>query len=182
MSTQLVRSLKTLVKSINAVVLLILLSNTSVFAETAASNNSAISVANLHQPEIGVYTSGQPSESDLAGFAEKGVKMVINLRPESEQEWDEKQKVEALGMQYVSLPIEGLAGVTPENAQKLESLLANVKGQDVLVHCASGNRVGALRALTVFKENGGQLDGAIQEGKDWGLTGLESAVRKKLSQ
>ena len=51
----------------------------------------------------------------------------------------------------------------------------------LLVHCASSNRVGALRALTA-SAHGEALESAITTGKTWGLTGLEPAVRTKLSQ
>ena len=50
-----------------------------------------------------------------------------------------------------------------------------------LVHCASGNRVGALIALQHGLESG-DVDAAIAEGKRWGLTRLEPVVRNALTK
>ncbi|MFT6029687.1 MAG: hypothetical protein ACI8O8_001423 [Oleiphilaceae bacterium] len=47
---------------------------------------------------------------------------------------------------------------------------------------SSGNRVGALRVLNSFKQNGDDVDTAIDDGKRWGLTKLVIFVRDKLSQ
>ena len=74
-----------------------------------------------------------------------------------------------------------LTAIQADNAKKLEDLMTSLDGQPLLVHCASSNRVGALRALTA-SAHGEALESAIATGKTWGLTGLEPAVRTKLSQ
>ena len=51
----------------------------------------------------------------------------------------------------------------------------------VLLHCGSGNRVGALLALAAFHVDGRPADAALQYGLDSGLTRLEPVVRDHLS-
>ena len=147
--------------------------------DTTAIANAEI--LNLSTPAQNVLASGQPTQEQLQLLASSGVKHIINLRPTSEQEFDEEAFVKSLGMEYHSIPVAGADGVTSDNAKKLEDLMTSLDGQPLLVHCASSNRVGALRALTA-SAHGEALESAIATGKTWGLTGLEPAVRTKLSQ
>lgn len=138
-------------------------------------------ILNLSNPSVNVFASGQPSQEQLQLLANSGVKHIINLRPSSEQDWDEAAYVASLGMEYHNIPVAGAAGVTSENAKQLNDLLASLNGQPLLVHCASSNRIGALRALTASETNGAALESAIATGKSWGLGSLEPVVRTKLS-
>ncbi|MCB1671872.1 MAG: protein tyrosine phosphatase family protein [Gammaproteobacteria bacterium] len=142
-------------------------------------NNAGL--MNLKSPEAQVFSTGQPTQEQLQALADAGVKHVINLRPASEMEFDEKAVVESLGMMYHSIPISGAQDVTHENAASLSSMLSAMSGQPVLVHCASGNRVGALMAVSAADTRGLSVDAAVEEGQRWGLTRLESAVRTTLS-
>ena len=140
-----------------------------------------LQIVNLKHPSTGVYTSGQPTQAQLQGLAKSGVKRIINLRPPGESDLDEKTIVEALGMEYVNIPVAGASGVTPANAKQLEKLLQD-SSKPTLVHCASSNRVGALVALAAGKDatSSEQVDAAIAKGKQYGLGSLEPVVRKQL--
>lgn len=148
----------------------------------AADKLAAVDITNLNKPAENIYSSGQPSQEAFKGIAESGIEVVVNLRPHSELDWNEQALVESLGMAYINLPVAGAADITHENAQALESLLAELEGKQVLVHCSSSNRVGALSALTAYKKNGGDINASVDEGKKWGLTRLESLVREKLGE
>jgi len=60
----------------------------------------------------------------------------------------------------------------------LDELIAAANGP-VLIHCGSGNRVGALLALRESLA-GADDEAAIEYGKEGGLTGLEDRVRDVL--
>ncbi len=139
-----------------------------------------VNLPNGKEPLPGVMTAGQPSADALAAAAAAGVKTVIDLRGIKEDRgMDEKATVEKLGMSYVTLPVDGAGGVTFGNAKTLDQLLKDAPGP-VLVHCASGNRVGALLALRA-EMNGAKSDDALALGLASGLTGLKSAVEQKLA-
>jgi uncharacterized protein (TIGR01244 family) len=142
-------------------------------------NNAGI--MNLKSPEAQVISAGQPSQEQFQALASAGVKHVINLRPASEMEFDERAVVESIGMMYHSIPISGAEDITHENAAALSEMLSALSGQPVLIHCASGNRVGALVAVSAADTQGMSVDAAVAEGQRWGLTRLESAVRATLS-
>lgn len=133
-------------------------------------------------PLAGITTAAQPSAEQLAAAAASGFKVVIDLRGASEDRGiaDEKTTVETLGMSYIALPIEGASGVTFANAAALDQLLAEAEGP-VLLHCASGNRAGALLALR-DKLAGADNDKALALGLASGLTSLKPAVEQKLAQ
>ena len=137
---------------------------------------NALGIKNLRMPNRIQMASGQPSQSQLEALAKLGVQRVINLRPVSEQSWDEKSLVESYDMEYVSLPIAGSAGATIPNPKVLDKLLKN-SNKLTLVHCASSNRVGALVALNAALIESSNIDTAIAIGKDWGLTSLGQKVR-----
>ena len=68
------------------------------------------------------------------------------------------------------------------NSNSLQELLAQFENEGVVVHCATGNRVGALISLSEF-EDGRSVDNSIIEGVRWGMTSerLQQVVRESLS-
>lgn len=99
------------------------------------------------QPLENLINGGQPSLSDLKVFAERGVKMVINLRTPGEfDDFDEKAEVEALGMTYINIPVYGMKDLTAENAALLHEALESADGE-VVLHCTIGMRAGSLLAV-----------------------------------
>lgn len=133
------------------------------------------------QPLPGLRTSGAPSREDLARARDEGITTVIDLRAPGEGSFDEAAEAAALGMHYVSLPVAGADGVTVENAHKLSDALTAADGP-VLLHCASGNRAGALLAMKAFHVDGQSAEQALELGRSAGLTKLEPVVRERLTK
>jgi uncharacterized protein (TIGR01244 family) len=104
-------------------------------------------------------------------MADKGVTTVVNLRTASEEEYmkEEASAVEALGMRYHHIPVDGAGALNLANAEKLAAVLRDAKGP-VWVHCSTGNRSGALIALVRYDE--GELAAASVEAflEDAGVT------------
>lgn len=134
---------------------------------------------NAVSPEEGVLAGGQPSLEQLAALREAGYATVINLRTEAEG-GTERGDVEALGMSYATLPISGAEGLSSENALAFAAIF-DAAERPVVVHCASGNRVGALFALKAFYADGASPEEALTIGLDAGMTRLEAPVREHLA-
>ena len=79
-------------------------------------------------------------------------------------------------MAYRHIPVDGAAGLTLEKARQLRELLADANGT-VLVHCASGNRAGALIALAAA-DAGATPEEALAQGRAAGMTGTEARGRE----
>jgi uncharacterized protein (TIGR01244 family) len=124
-------------------------------------------------------SSGQPDQEVLSIAKDAGIVAVLDLRGASEDRgMDEVPAVEALGMRYISLPIDNAAAVNFENAAEFNRILDGIDGP-VLVHCGSGNRVGALFALRASLA-GDSDEEALAAGKAAGLTRLEGVVKERL--
>ena len=129
----------------------------------------------------GITSAGQPDEAALEVFADSGYATVIDLRGAGEDRgFDEAAVVDELGLHYVTLPIEGKDAISFDNARKLDELLEEYPGP-VLVHCGSGNRVGALLALRSSLD-GADDESAMEQGRKGGLTGLDSVVGERLAE
>jgi uncharacterized protein (TIGR01244 family) len=133
------------------------------------------------RPVDGISAAGQPDAAAFKVFADSGYAAVIDLRTERENRGlDEEAVVEGLGMDYVLMPIADTAAINFDNARRLDELLKKYD-EPVLIHCGSSNRVGALLALRESL-NGADDEGALQAGRDGGLTGLEGRVVEVLGE
>jgi uncharacterized protein (TIGR01244 family) len=124
-----------------------------------------------------VLIAGQPTPEGLANARDAGVKLVINLRPDYEQGFDEGAIVQGLGMAYVSVPITE-KGLTD---QKVASFIDAVRaakeapgGTDrLLVHCQSGNRAAALWAMYEIADGKMNPEEAVARARKAGLKSPE---------
>lgn len=131
-------------------------------------------------PVDGITSAGQPDEAGFEVFADQGYTTVIDLRTAGEDRGlDEPAVVEGLGMEYVLLPI-GRDAVNFDSAKALDELIKAADGP-VLVHCGSGNRVGALLALGKSLE-GADDETALEYGREGGMTRLEGRVKELLGE
>jgi protein tyrosine phosphatase (PTP) superfamily phosphohydrolase (DUF442 family) len=142
-------------------------------------NPPAIEVTNARQPIAGVTTGGKPSEAQLRQAKELGYRTVISLLPEAEMQ-GEAEEVRALGMRFVSIPIANAGALTEENAQRLAAAMDAPASKPLLLHCASGNRAGALLALKVFYMDAATRADALELGTRAGMTSLRPDVEAKM--
>ncbi len=137
-------------------------------------------VPHLHIPRAGLVTGGQPAADAWGDLHAAGVRRVISLLPASEVAGrDEAAEVRANGMDYVQIDVASANDLTADKARRLWQALQGDKGT-VLVHCASGNRVGALLALGAMQVGDMTPQAALEFGKAAGLTKLEPVVRERL--
>jgi uncharacterized protein (TIGR01244 family) len=143
-----------------------------------------INLPNCQVPFDGVLTGGQPTFDQIKQAAETGFKVVINLRtdnelpdPDQELTW-----VEGCGMKYIHIPVSVPEGLSPQNTKVFAEALSKPENYPLIVHCKSGNRVGAMFALKAFYIDEKDIDEALLTGERAGLTKLSPAVRKILER
>ncbi len=138
-------------------------------------------VANAVSPEPGIVSAGRIASGDIDGLRAAGIRHVIDLTPDAETPgFDEAAAVRDAGLSYSNLPLAGAADLTRDNVLAFDALMKQ-SARPVLVHCASGNRVGAMAALRAAWVDGLPADDAVAVGKAWGLASLEGAVRERLA-
>lgn len=139
-----------------------------------------IEILNARTPEPGILVGGQPTPEQLTEAAAAGYRTVVNLRGPGEGDgWDEASAAESLGLTYVTLPIASAKDIGVDNARRLAEVL-EVSERPILLHCGSGNRVGALLALKAHHLDGADPETALQIGLDAGLTSLQEVVKQDL--
>lgn len=139
----------------------------------------ALSPGNLEPREIGtiqrLHASGdfllgsQPAPEDFSLLTESGIRTVVNLRTPGEQELDEGALVRQLGMNYHHVPFRAATELTDEALDQLRSILGNPENRPLLLHCASGNRVGAVWLAYRVLDEGQTLEEAEREAREVGL-------------
>lgn len=137
---------------------------------------------NACQPEPGLLTGGQPSRECLEAVRAAGYHTVVNLRPAGEfKDFDEARVVHELGINYVCIPVAGADDLSDKAVASLDAVLTDPQCRPALIHCGSGNRVGALIAMHAGRKRGLGATEALACGDAAGLTALRDAVREKLS-
>lgn len=159
-----------------------LFSSTVLAGKSATKDSSLAGLRNGQWVSEQVAVGGAPDAAILKALAESGLGLVINLQTAREVGFDEKAVVEGLGMTYLHLPVSSLGDLTEDLLKTLYSRLPPEGQKKVLVHCASGNRVGAAFALMAQRFDGATVFEAIAVGRQHGLTQLESKVAVRLRE
>lgn len=143
-----------------------------------------INLPNSQVPFNGILTGGQPTFDQIKQAAETGFKTVINLRTHNElpDPAQELTWVEGCGMKYFNIPVAVTEGFTPQNAEVFAGVLSKPEHYPLIVHCKSGERVGAMFALKAFHIDEKEIDEALLIGERAGLIKLAPTVRKILER
>lgn len=147
---------------------------------SSMSQTSIPQVAAAISPSPGVVSAGRLKPEDIVRLKDAGIEYVIDLTPDDETpDFNEAKAVRSAGIDYSNLPVRGAADLTRANVIAFDQLMRNAT-RPVLVHCASGNRVGAMAALRAAWVEGKSEEDAITIGKAWGLKALEPQVRERI--
>lgn len=153
--------------------------NASIKAETLEPYSCG-TIERLHTFQ-GLFLASQPSADDLRHAKEGGIKTVMSLRPASElKEFDEPALVHELGMEFVNIGFAGPDTLTDEVIDQARAVLNDPAKRPMMVHCHSGNRVGAIWLAHRVLDGGLTWDAALAEAKEVGLKTptLEARVQK----
>lgn len=127
----------------------------------------------------GMLIGGNPSTATLVAAVQRGYRVLIDLRATDEIDVGARSlELADLGLRFVHIPV-----VCHEDleiaAQRLHATLAADTGP-FIVHCKSGNRVGAAFALRAHRHLGRSSNEALEIGLETGLCRLEPEVRALL--
>ena len=129
--------------------------------DSAAVMKLLADVANPTCPVPGVATGGQITRNHLRGLSRSGFRTVLDLRgPDEPRGYGEAGEAKRAGLDYVLLPITG-ATLDDLAFDKVRALMNDGKRHPVMVHCASGNRVGVVLLPWLVLDRGWKLPDAV---------------------
>src|SRR5829696_9453221 len=120
---------------------------------------------NRHQVSPNLWRSAQPAPHQLAWFAERGVRTVINLRGGREHgSWQlQKEACERLGMNLVEFVVRSRGAPDRETLLSAKEFFDTIEYPAVL-HCKSGaDRAGFVAALYLVVYEGKSIDEAQRQ-------------------
>jgi uncharacterized protein (TIGR01244 family) len=138
-------------------------------SQAVASRDGQPALPGEHRPEEGLVFGGQPSEGQLAALAAAGYRVIDLRMPEENRGYDEAAAAEALGIEYHNVPVGGPTLGDAETYERFFELFESVE-RPVVVHCASGNRVGGLYYAWLVARQGVPREEAIERARENGLT------------
>ncbi len=119
-------------------------------AQTVPFANQITKVRNYNRTTDQIATGGYLFEGGEEELKDNGFVTILDLRTPQEGTADEKIRVEKIGMKYVNIPIYG--GSISDKQIKQFTEIIDKSEKPLLVHCGSGNRVGALLSLYNIKK------------------------------
>ncbi len=132
--------------------------------------------AGFHRLSPDIIVGGQPSSADLEAFRKAGVSTIVNLRPDSEAGVaDEETFIAILPFQYVQIPLT-LDNVDAAKVDTFRRTIKDPSNRPMVVHCATGGRVGMMFAILAALDDGKSLQEAEEIGEAAGMT--KEAVKK----
>ena len=178
-------------------VFVILLANVANAQQTAEASRQQEKTDQVQKANLGatknahvvgsIYLSGQFTPGDLTAIQAAGIKRVISLRNASELNWNEKQVVEELDLEFQSVPFAQPDTLNDEVFDQICILLKDDSGK-TLLHCGSASRVGGVWIAHRALNDGIPLEQARKEAAQIGLRSPEyeakaiAYVKKKLAE
>ncbi len=152
-----------------------------VFGLTALSltaNAQVAGVENFHQVSATIYRGAQPTALGFQNLSKLGVKTVIDLRETDGRSAQEKQMVEAAGMRYINIPLQGMSAPSDADVQKVLGLFNDKSMGPVFIHCRRGaDRTGTMVACYRISHDGWDNAKALHEAKSNGMSWIEVAMQ-----
>ena len=135
-------------------------------------------VRNFHQVNDHVYRGAQPTPQGFQSLSLLGIKTVIDLRESGGRSRAEQKLVEADGMHYVSIPLNGLVAPPDADVARLLALFENSSAGPVFIHCRRGaDRTGTICACYRIAHDGWSNDKALDEARSFGMAWFEKAMQ-----
>jgi len=127
---------------------------------------AAVRIDNFGAINSNYYRGAQPEGQDYAALAGAGVKTVIDLQRDGDQ--NEKRLVESAGMKFVKIGMTTHVPPTPQQIEQFLNIVNDPANQPVYVHCAGGkHRTGVMTAVYRMTQDNWTSDQAFREMKNY---------------
>ncbi len=140
-----------------------------IFLLFCSTGYSQDSIRNYLRVNEDFCTAGQPTIEELTALKDDGNVAVLNLRTPGEHDAAAEQAaVEALGMKYFNIPVEG-ANPQDSDAEQFLALTDDAGNRPMFIHCGSANRVGAFWMIRRVLRDDWNVADAETEAREIGM-------------
>lgn len=162
---------------------LFFLASVAVPVVAAAPTPAAPGVPNFHEVNALFYRGGQPSQQGFASLAKLGITTVVDLTHTGADAVQEQHEVEAVGMRYVSVPMNPTGIVEPDAAKVNRVLgLLNAATGAVFIHCKKGaDRTGTIAACYRIEHDHWKVNQAQKEANQYGMSWLNVGMKRYIA-
>ena len=134
----------------------------SINAQEAASRFQNIKIKNFGQMDTNYYRGGQPKKEEYKALADLGINTIVDLR--NDPEAYEKPSAEALGMKYISIPMDDAEYPSDATIARFLEVINDSANGKMFVHCKGGkHRAGVTGAVYRFTKYGWDYDKVYAE-------------------
>ena len=137
-------------------------------------------IPRFQQVSQSLYRGGLPKQAGFVFLKETGIKTVINLMEEN----DEERVVRGLGMNYVHIPMRVTVGsrISDENIIRFFEVVRDQNNFPVFVHCRRGaDRTGIMVGLYRIDADGWTGAKAYSEARKIGMRWWYRGLKKQLN-
>jgi len=154
----------------------------ALFVAVAAYGQQPAGLQNFYRVNENLYRGAQPTAQGFASLAHLGIRTVLDLREFDSRSLAEKKMVEAAGMRYVNVPMQGTNTPSPASVAKALSVLNEKDAGPVFVHCRRGaDRTGTIVACYRISHDGWKAAKALNEAKSLGMAWYTSGMQHYIS-
>jgi protein tyrosine/serine phosphatase len=121
-----------------------------------------------------LYRSGQPTAADLLWLAGQGFSTVVDLRKDQSVRGEELM-VHQVKLEFISLPVAGLAELSHDQIQQLRNIVASRR--KILLHCQYGKDRTSMAVAVIRIDEGWTNQMAMAEAKFYGIHWLAWPAR-----
>lgn len=142
------------------------------FTQQGPVKDSLPGATNFTRVDATVACAGATTTEAYPELKKRGYVAVISLRRDTEPGADipgAKAAAAAAGLKYIHIPLDP-AAITEADVQTFIKAVADAANQPVYIHCASGNRVGAMWLIKRVVVDGWDVQRATDEAVAIGLT------------
>lgn len=137
-----------------------------------SSNVKRIFLGNTINPTQfeNIIFAGAIDPNDAELFRQTGIRTIISLCKQAENDWDESEWAQREGFSLHQLPCGFPIDLPSEQLEQISEILSKASpDHQILFHCGQGGRVGACWAILRTLHQGAPLDEALREAAAIGL-------------
>ncbi len=157
--------------------LLLLVLSPAPVSRAQSQDSTAHQIRRFQMVAQDFYRGGQPKERDFVYLQQRGIKTIINLRKEN----DEQPIIEKLGMKYVHIPLSAWRRVPDSAIETFIQILKDPTNYPIFIHCQRGaDRTGVMVGFYRIAFQGWEAKRAYQEARQIGMRWWYRGLKNQL--